>query len=70
MNKIEVYHKHPWKTYPVSSFNGLKQNHINNLYFVVDLEGTNLKKNFIVQNIWKHSKLHTMRKYPKLKTKL
>lgn len=44
MNKIEVYHKHPWKTYPVSSFNGLKQNHINNLYFVVDLEGTNLKK--------------------------
>lgn len=41
MNKIEVYHKHPWKTYPVSRFNGLKQNHINNLYFVVDLEGTN-----------------------------
>lgn len=51
MNKIEVYHKHPWKTYPVSRFDGLKQNHINNLYFVVDLEGTNLKKNFIVQNV-------------------
>lgn len=41
MNKIEVFHKHPWKTYPVSSFNGLKQTHINSLYFVVDLEGTN-----------------------------
>lgn len=47
MNKIEVYHKHPWKTYPVSSFNGLKQNYINNLYFVVDLEGTNLKKTLL-----------------------
>lgn len=44
MNKIEVFHKHPWKTYLVSSFNGLKQTHINSLYFVVDLEGTNKKK--------------------------
>lgn len=47
MNKIEVYHKHPWKTYPVSSFNGLKQNHTSNLYFVIDLEGTNLKKTLL-----------------------
>lgn len=70
MNKIEVFHKHPWKTYPVSSFNGLKQTHINSLYFVVDLEGTNKKKPFIGRNIWKHSKLHTTRKYLKSKTNL